>query len=359
MFFTSGSNAMVEDCIIENSNVWNVYSEGGAGTGSSPQFHNCSLLAGSSGGEFYQTDDSHPWLLNTTFDKTRTGFGDDTSNITVNWFMHILVIDTTFTGVPGATVWVNDTYGSNVYTLSTDGTGWSRWNIITEYIENTSGYEYYYTPHNVSALEGGRFGNALPQMTLSRDVIIMLDGINYDIPVKKGWNMISIAINQSSTQLEDVLGFLSGKYEAVQWFNISDPWDSWKDYHVSKPSQFNDLTDIYRTMGIWILMNNDDILSIAGEVPIPPTTSIELKIGWNFVGYPSLTSRVPGVGVGEAFESISGFVNVVQYYDSSDPADYWKEWDPGVATPDDLTDINPGMGLWIHVLGDCTWTVDW
>jgi hypothetical protein len=359
MFFTSNSNAIVEGCTIENSNVWNVYSEAGSGTGSSPQFYNSSLSANPGGGEFYQNGDSHPWLLNTTFDKAKTGFGDSPSNITVNWYMHVLVVDTGFLPVPGATVWINDTYGTNLFSLLTDGSGRANWNIVTEYIENTTGYEYYYTPHNVSALESGMFGNALPDMTLSRVVIIMLDGISVDIPLKLGWNMISIPIDQPSTKLVDVLGSISGRYTAVQWFNISDASDKWKHYHISKPSNMNDLSDIDKTMAIWILMKGDDVLPLVGQIPVSPTTDIQLKTGWNFVGYPSVTSRVAGNGSGEAFESISGFVDMVQYYDAADSANPWKEWDPGALSPDDLTDVNSGMGLWIHVTGDCTWSVDW
>jgi hypothetical protein len=359
MFFTFGSNSVIESCLIANSNVWNVYSEAGGGGGSSPEFYNSTLVTKSGAGEFYQTGNSHPWLLNTTFDKTKTGFGDIVSNITVNWYMHVLVVDTSFLPVSAATVWINDSYGTNLFMLSTDALGWADWNVVTEYIENTTGYEYYYTPHNVSAWESGRFGNAKPDMTLSRVVIIMLDGISMDIPLKLGWNMISIPLDQPSSQLEDVLNAISGRYLAVQWFNVSDTTDSWKHFHVSKLSQLNDLSDIVKTMGIWILMDGDDVLPIVGPIPIPPTIDIQLKTGWNFVGYPSITPLVAGNGSGEAFETISGFVDMVQYYDAFDSGDYWKAWDPGTMSPDDLTDIEPGMGLWIHVTGDCTWTVNW
>jgi hypothetical protein len=359
MFFTFGSNPVIEDCTIGNSNVWNVYSEAGGGGGSSPQFYNSTLVTKAGAGEFYQTGNSHPWLLNTTFDKTKTGFGDSVSNITVNWYMHILVVDTSFLPVSAATVWVNDSYGTNLFMLSTDVMGWADWNIVTEYIENTTGYEYYYTPHNVSAWEGGRFGNTKPDMTLSRVVIIMLDGISMEIPLKFGWNMISIPLDQPSSQLEDVLSAISGRYAAVQWYNVSDSADPWKHYHISKPSNLNDLSDIDKTIAIWILMDMDNVLPIVGPIPVPPTTDIQLKTGWNFVGYPSITPLVAGNASGEAFETISGFVDMVQYYDAFDSGDYWKEWDPGSMSPDDLTDIEPGMGLWIHVNSDCTWTVDW
>jgi hypothetical protein len=355
IYLDSASNAMVESSEITNSNNYNVYSTGA----SSPQFYNCSLSPSSGGGEFFQAGDSHPWLLNTTFDKSKVGYSGASSNLTVSWYMHIKVIDTTFTPVPGATVWVNDTYGTNWFILSTDGGGWARWNVVTEYVQNTSGFEYYFTPHNASAWEGGRFGFALPEMSISRDVIIMLDGISIDLPVKAGWNMISLAVNQSSTNLIDALSFIDGKYKAVRWYDINDPSDFWKHYHIHKPPVLNDLTDIDKTNGLWVHMDYDTIMSVTGPIPVPGTTDIQLKTGWNLVGYPSITERVAGNGSGEAFESISGFVDRVQYFDAFDSADHWKEWDPGALSPDDLTDIKMGMGLWIHVTGDTTWTVDW
>ncbi|UCG69563.1 MAG: PQQ-binding-like beta-propeller repeat protein [Thermoplasmata archaeon] len=195
-------------------------------------------------------------------------------------------------------------------------------------------------------------------MGLSDDFIIEIIGPLFSIPLKEGWNMISIPLNTTNTQLEDILSDIDGNYIGVQWYNMSDLQDPWKHYHVDKAGK-NDLSNIDNKMGIWILMRVDDTLTVIGFEPVPPTTDIELKIGWNFVGYPSLTSRSSGTGAGEAFESISGSFDLVQYYNASDVLDPWKEWDPGSYSPDDLLEVKPGYGLWIHITNDCTWTVDW
>ena len=108
-------------------------------------------------------------------------------------------------------------------------------------------------------------------------------------------------------------------------------------------------------------MKTDDILPVVGPIPAPTTTDIVLKAGWNFVGYPSFTTRNVGNAPGEAFELISGpgSIDMVQYYDASDPSNLWKAWDFGSYSQDDLIDVKPGYGLWIHVTGDCTWSVGW
>ncbi|UCG70820.1 MAG: right-handed parallel beta-helix repeat-containing protein [Thermoplasmata archaeon] len=353
LYLQSGSDATVERTSIIESVLYSVYCVGG----SSPRFYNSTLDKISGAGDFYIDGNSHPWTLNTTFNKGTTNIVDPFSNLTVNWYLHVRVVDVSNNPVSNADVWVNDTHSNNTFYGQTPGDGWIRWLIVTEYIENQSDGKYYYTPHNVSAVEGIRFGNEITSMALSKEVIIVLGGMKFDIPLFEGWNMISVPLNMTDTTLENVLSDLGSNYRAVQWYNVNDIVDLWKHYHIDKMGM-NDLTNIDRSMGIWILMKSDDTLTVAGSVPVPSTTDIQLKTGWNLVGYPSLTSRNAGTGLGEAFESISAYVDMVEYYNASDISDHWKMWDPTPA-PDDLVVVEPGFGLWIHVNGDCTWSVDW
>jgi parallel beta-helix repeat protein len=352
--YTTGSNGIVEGCLIDNSLVYNVYCDGL----SSPEIYNSTLVASAAGSEFFITGDSHPWLLNTTFDKTKTVIADAPSNLTVNWYLHVRVVEPPNVPVDLADVWVNDTYGTNLFTGQTPPDGWIRWLVITEYVETQTGGKYYYTPHNISASEGGRFELEITNIDSSKSVIIVLGGTKFSMSLAKGWNMISIPINITDTGLSNVLSNIEGNYLAVQWFNVSDVKDQWKHYHINKGS-LNDLTDIERTMGVWIYMKTADTLAIAGFDPDPLTTDIELKTGWNFVGYPSNTTRTAGILAGDAFESIAPNLDMVMHYNASDSQDQWKAWDPGVQSPDDLVLIEPGFGLFIHVNGDCTWSIDW
>lgn len=354
MLFDTGSVPIIESTRVENSAVYNVFCNGV----SAPKLYNCTLIQNVGGDEFYMNGDSHPWLLNTTFDKSALAFGDMASNITVNWYMHVRVVDTGYTPVSGATVWINDTFGTNIDSRVTDGQGWSKFVVVMEYIESLSGYVTYYSPHNVDAWESGRYGITQPIMSETKVVIVMLEGVGFDLLLKTGWNMISIPVNQSSTLLTDVLAPISGLYNAVQIYNTGDLSDPWKHYHINKGS-LNDLSDIDRTMGIWLHMKTDAVFPVLGPVPVPSTTDIQLKKGWNFVGYPSFTKRVAGNESGEAFDSIIGNVDMVQFYDAGDPGNPWKAWDYGSYSQDDLTSIKPGYGLWIHMTADDIWNVDW
>ncbi len=351
--YTTGSGGIVEGCTIDNSLVYNIYCD----SLSSPEIYNSTLVASAGGSEFFITGDSHPWLLNTTFDKTKTVITDASSDLTVNWYLHVRVVEPPNIPVELADVWVNDTLGTNLFFGQTPSDGWIRWLVITEYIENQTGGMFYYTPHNLSASEGGRFELEITNMDSSKSVIIVLGGTKFSLPLKKGWNMISIPINMTDTGLDKVLSNIEGNYLAVQWFNISDVKDHWKHYHINKVN-LNDLTNIENTMGVWINMKIPDTLTVAGFDP-EPSTDIELKAGWNLVGYPTLTARTPGITPSDAFFSIGGFVDMVVHYNASDSQDQWKAWDPGAQSNDDLVMIEPGMGLFINVNGNCTWTINW
>jgi hypothetical protein len=125
------------------------------------------------------TEDSHAILLNTTFNKTRVYYGDTFSTLTVKWFMHVKVIYWNGSPVSYADIWVNETSGTDMFFGQVDSQGWTRWIVVTEYIEQDKdgdhiGDRFYYTPHNVTATDGNLWGYADPNMDISKVVLIIL-----------------------------------------------------------------------------------------------------------------------------------------------------------------------------------------
>lgn len=158
-----------------------------------------------------------------------------------------------------------------------------------------------------------------------------------------GWNMISVPLNQTDTNLMNVLENISGDYDAVQWYDITDPVDPWKHHHTKKPSSLNDLTDVDKHMGLWIHITNPlgTTLYINGTAPeIRYVNQITLNNGWNLVGYPSLLERPPDSA------GLPAEVDMVMWYNAS--LGLWESWDPGSYSPDNLNLLRPGQGLWIH-----------
>jgi hypothetical protein len=155
-----------------------------------------------------------------------------------------------------------------------------------------------------------------------------------------GWNMISIPLVQSDTSRETVTQTLGTNYVTVQGYHAgkSRPWLHW---HRDKPNYFNDVIDMDHKRSYYIDMKVSDHLVTVGKVA--PDVSINLKSGWNLVGYPCLTDQLRD----DALSSISGNYNMVERFDTT------KDKEVRL-TPSDY--MEPGVGYWIHATADCVLT---
>jgi hypothetical protein len=156
-----------------------------------------------------------------------------------------------------------------------------------------------------------------------------------------GWNMVSVPLIHENNSLIHVIQTIEGNCSAVKGYHAgkSRPWLNW---HKDKPDYMNDIMEIYLKSGYYIYGVNPDYLVVAGKVPT--TTSVQLKTGWNLVGYPSLIPRTRD----DALASIAGQYNKVEFYNTTSN----REEPLG---PNDL--MYPGYGYWIHAISDCTWEV--
>jgi len=158
-----------------------------------------------------------------------------------------------------------------------------------------------------------------------------------------GWNLISLPLMSEDTSISSVLSPISGNYSIVWAYNASNTADHWKKFDPSAPFG-NDLTSMEPGKGYWIMMTNNDILPIIGTVP----ESIDLKIGWNLMGYNSPASQP----ITDALSSINGNYSIVWAYNANDTADHWKKYDPSAPFGNDLSIMEPGNGYWIMMILD-------
>jgi parallel beta-helix repeat protein len=165
--------------------------------------------------------------------------------------------------------------------------------------------------------------------------------------LSEGWNLISIPLIQTETNVGTVLSTISGSYDAVQWFNVSDSLDPWKHNQTSKQEHLNDLNNINHTIGFWIHITEPGgvLFDYPGVQPILNQT-IQLYSGWNLVGYPSLTNHNRTVGLNNL--EIGTEVDAIQWFDAMT-----KTWQ--FMGPDD--NFVPGRGYWVHSSVDVTWEV--
>jgi uncharacterized protein YkwD len=168
---------------------------------------------------------------------------------------------------------------------------------------------------------------------------------NPPIHLKFGWNLVSFPYTVSDSNLDQLLGSISGKYDAVQNYNSSDRSDRWKHHSTQKPSSINDLQDLDNKMGFYIHVTDYDgaELVIDGQAPSSPQ-SISLRKGWNLVGYPSETARLRddalnNLDFGIEIDAILSQDNVTKAY----------------MNIGELDEMEPGKGYWVHATSNCQW----
>jgi len=167
------------------------------------------------------------------------------------------------------------------------------------------------------------------------------------INLEPGWNLISLNLELEDTSLVSVLSSISGDYDAVQWYDATDPNDPWKHYQISKPAHLNDLAELNHTMGIWIHITNPAGATFYfNGMEHKRNPKIELHKGWNLVGYPSLSNRnrepaLNNIGFGTD-------ISIIQWFDAS--SDSWNE-----VTASDRMEV--GRGYWIYSNIEKTWEV--
>lgn len=181
-------------------------------------------------------------------------------------------------------------------------------------------------------------------------VIPFFPSPKYDVQVLPvpGWNFISYPL-QIEGQIQDVLndsaGDCSTMWDYIQWYDASDPIDHWKTYSTFKPPTLNDLLIVNNTIGLWVHITSvgDGFLTVQG--PQPTITSINLKAGWNLVGYPSLIEKtISDALAGTEYDRVEGFNATAPYR---------------ISQLDDSYMMKPGEGYWIHVPADTVWILDW
>ena len=92
----------------------------------------------------------------------------------------------------------------------------------------------------------------------------------------------------------------------VEWYDAFDPGDHWKTHLIYRPMSVNDLRHLNHTMGVWLNVACNDTLVVTGR--LRASTTIELKAGWNHVGYPSLKPKPIFTALaGTGYDMVEGF----------------------------------------------------
>jgi len=146
------------------------------------------------------------------------------------------------------------------------------------------------------------------------------EGVNVEIPLQVGWNMVSVPV-------------VAGDMSTASVFPGADAVYTWnpttKSYTI--PSQVDP------EKAYWVAVSSAAILNVLG-VPVENWTQ-DIKTGWNMTG--SLYGCTPSIA--DPDDTPDGSVEGFAY-----------TWDPLTKSYVYGTEIEPGKGYWVAATADCT-----
>ncbi len=213
---------------------------------------------------------------------------------------------------------------------------------------------FIYTPKNnfvgttsftYMAYDGVNYSN---EATVNITVLASVPQVS--IPLYTGWNLVSFNLQPSSTAISDVLSSIEGNYTLVNAWDATT--ETWLLYDPAAPSYVSDLNALDHTMGFWVFMSAPDTFVVSGMPPT--TTNINLRTGWNLVGYPSMDPvTLPGA---LSDNGVTDYSMVMAFH--ANETEPWKTYDPVAPSyANNLIEITPNWGYWINVSSDSTWTI--
>jgi hypothetical protein len=157
--------------------------------------------------------------------------------------------------------------------------------------------------------------------------------LTHTIQLQKNWNLISLPINPSDTDIADVLAPINGLYAAVHAYDGKE----YESYYLSNTAE-STLKKMEAGRGYWIFMNQAASLQIKGTTA---GKSITFGQDWNLVGYNSTTS----MSATQALASTGGKVAALYSYNNA------------TNTYEVAQTLQPGTGYWLYATEGGSWAL--
>ena len=168
-------------------------------------------------------------------------------------------------------------------------------------------------------------------------------------------NEISIPFILQTTTTSVVFSQLAGSFDSIEAYDAQmGVWKTWTPTGGT-------LMDVDHKMGLRVTMKpNSGIVDFVTVGRVPAVTDIDLYHDmisdyWNFVGFPRhLNTPLPN-----ALDDwgMAGKYDLVLWYDPTDKKQHWKWFNPNDPGGSPLTELRPGMGIWVHTTQAGLWSL--
>jgi hypothetical protein len=164
--------------------------------------------------------------------------------------------------------------------------------------------------------------------------------------LSNGWNLVSLPLQPTDTNILSVLAPIQGDYQAV-WTYADGRW------YVFNPSVpgLDDLKFMQAGKAYWIQMLHDGVLTVNGSTPVNAPNTLDgqkLHAGWNLLGFSSGRAE----DISEVFAPVAGRLDLA----ASDSITGWLWYTPGKPGANTLGRLGAFRGVWAHVSANVTWT---
>jgi len=165
-----------------------------------------------------------------------------------------------------------------------------------------------------------------------------------DFEVYEGMNLISYHCINGFAPIQLLFANITESIDYAYSYFETDI-DPWKVYNPNLPSYVvQDLNLIEDRRGLWIFMVQNESMYYNGTRSL--RTSMDLKEGWNLIGYPTLNDET----IDDALSTIEGDYNIAIAYQN--PDDTWQTGGP--EGDGSLEYITKDRGYWIYMNKDST-----
>lgn len=207
---------------------------------------------------------------------------------------------------------------------------------------------------------------------LTMEILKKYPTLALNIPLTKGWNLISVPLNLTSWDLgeESVVGdplnvtpknSLASIYRyntTSDLFEKCDHFDDWGWWQATGSESFAELEP---GRGYWVMAKSECNLTFTGTPP--SELNVALDTGWNLIGRYAMAEALLGqesvvgdplnVTPKNSLSSIYMYNCSTGIFEKCDHFDDWGWW-PATGS-ESFTELEPGRGYWVMAKNDCVW----